>query len=164
MCHNQHSYATWRYVAQLRAIMCNVHYVQCALCAKGRGVLLCSLYVHSLPGKTPSPCTLSHYAASNNLTFDCFEQLALRCAFFFCYHFFSVTISQYFLPSSAHIMIMISTIGLGECLDMLFAEVACVRIIILFFMWNTKKRASNKKRLTFWVQKILHIQQACYTE
>ena len=50
---------------------------------------LCAMHiVHSLPapGKTPSPCTQSRYAASNNLTFDCFEQLALRCTFLFCYH------------------------------------------------------------------------------
>ena len=132
------------------AIVC--HYLQCAMCARGRGDLWCSLSVHSLPGKTPSPCTPSQYTASNNLTFDCFEQLALRCAFFFCYHFFPsqfLSICWTILPSSAHIMIMISTIGLDECLDMLCAEVACVRIIILFFMWNTKKGQATKKGVHF---------------
>ena len=67
---------TWRYVVQLCAIMCNVQCMQEAEESSGAPPI-CAI-VHSLPGKIPSPCTQSQDTASNNLTFDCFEQLALR--------------------------------------------------------------------------------------
>ena len=140
------------------AIVC--HYVQCAMCARGRGDLWCSLSVHSLPGKTPSPCTPSQYTASNNLTFDCFEQLALRWAFFFCCNLLSVTIFQYILDNppfqcTHYDHDIHNRIGWVP-LDMLCAVVACVRINIFYVKY--RKKGKQQKRSTSYIFNRLEIQ------
>ena len=89
--------------------------------------------MHSLPGKTPSPCTSSQYTASNNLTFDCFDCVLLLLSFF-RYNFSVFALNDPPFQCTHYDHDMISTIGLAECLDMLCAVVACVHINILLFI------------------------------
>ena len=129
------------------AIVC--HYVQCAMCTRGRGDLWWSLYVHSLPGKTPSPCTQSQYTASNNLTFDCFDCVLLLLSFF-SLQFFSICSERSSLPVHAlwswyDIHNRISWVSWYA----LCSGCMCAHKYFAFYM-KYKKKGEQQKRSTFW--------------
>ena len=117
---------------------------------------MCNVYkrqrrplVHSLPGKTPSPCTPSQYTVSNNLTFDCFDCVLLLLSFF-SLQFFSICSERSSLPVHAlwswyDIHNRISWVSwYALCSGCMCAHKYCA------FYMKYKKKGEQQKRSTFW--------------